>query len=281
MGCGKWVAPLKKNPLYKGRWSPPLIDNPAYRGPWRPRQIPNPEAFTDEAPAAFLPAVGIGFELYTMQGGVLIDNILITSDEEQALQFAEATWTPKYDIERLALEAELQAQGISDEPPLHEREDGEGEDEWEPQVKPAAKTGPIGRLARFSRDLTRVMRDNYVEYWEELQRDPRSAIIEYPAMTANMALMSLAFAYLLWAMTFFLLSRTGREPQRGEDGKKAAAAANHPATIQSIVKSQPAADIASMTLTSPQQEATGPRMRRTPSQIPRPVSPIRPLKPVE
>lgn len=276
MGCGKWAAPLKKNPLYKGRWTPPLIENPAYRGPWRPRQIPNPEAFIDETPAAFLPAAGIGFELYTMQGGILIDNILITSDEEQALEFAEATWTPKYDIERLALEAELQAQGISDEPPhLYEQE---SEEEGSPQGEPSAKTGTIGRLARLAQDMAGAMRESYVEYWDELWRDPRSAIIEYPAMTANMALLSLVFAYLGWAMACFL------RPQRGEGRKKAT---DHPATVQSIAKSQPVADIAGMTLASPQRNeaaadaAAGPRMRRVPSQIPRPVSPVRPLKPIE
>ncbi|KAL6319588.1 hypothetical protein AAG906_014264 [Vitis piasezkii] len=82
-GCGEWKKPLKRNPAYKGKWHAPLIDNPNYKGIWKPQQIPNPDYFELDHPD-IEPVAAIGIEIWTMQDGILFDNILITSDEKTA-----------------------------------------------------------------------------------------------------------------------------------------------------------------------------------------------------
>ncbi|KAG6545856.1 hypothetical protein Mapa_012817 [Marchantia paleacea] len=98
-GCGEWVRPTKKNPAYKGKWSAPLIDNPAYKGIWKPQEIPNPDYFELEKPNLESIAA-IGIEIWTMQDGILFDNILVTHDEEEAKEYREKTWKVKFDAEK-------------------------------------------------------------------------------------------------------------------------------------------------------------------------------------
>ena len=87
VGCGKWQAPLKNNPDYKGKWTAPLVTNPDYKvfiilffnmvivycvilillifiefileslyldlqGVWAAKKIPNPNYFEDLNPFA-------------------------------------------------------------------------------------------------------------------------------------------------------------------------------------------------------------------------------------
>ncbi|CEM22137.1 unnamed protein product [Vitrella brassicaformis CCMP3155] len=99
VGCGKWEAPMIDNPNYKGKWTPPLIDNPNYKGEWKARQIKNPDYFVDNAPHALSPINAIGIELWTMQSGILFDNIVVSRDMAKAKAFGEATWKVRHDIE--------------------------------------------------------------------------------------------------------------------------------------------------------------------------------------
>lgn len=98
-GCGEWKKPLIKNPAYKGKWSPQMIDNPAYKGLWKPRDIPNPEYFHLEHPD-LEPVAAVGIEIWTMNDGIIFDNILVTHDEAAAEKYRETTWKPKYDKEK-------------------------------------------------------------------------------------------------------------------------------------------------------------------------------------
>lgn len=227
--------------------------------------MPNPHYFIDKTPSAFLPAIGVGFELYTMQGGVMIDNLIIINDEEQASRFAEATWTPKYDIERLALEAELQAQGISDEPTLPQI------DEVEDTPRSPAERTALLKLLHLSQSVGKEMGGKYSQYWSRFRKDPYSTILEYPVMTANMALLSLTLAYLCWAIIFVMSGRGGSVQNLIKK------ATDRTATIQSIVKTQPIVDIDDMTLCSPGEAEgsgrEGSQMRRVPNQLSLPTSP--------
>jgi len=100
-GCGEWKAPQISNPDYKGKWFAPRIDNPAYIGVWKPAQIANPNFFEDKEPHAMAPIGGIGIELWTMQSGILFDNILVSTDPTVAASLAAGTF-----VKRKALEAE-------------------------------------------------------------------------------------------------------------------------------------------------------------------------------
>lgn len=110
-GCGEWKRPLKRNPAYKGKWHAPLIDNPAYKGIWKPQEIPNPGYFELESPN-FEPIAAIGIEIWTMQDGILFDNILIASDEKTAESIRETTWKPKFKVEEEKQKAEEQTAGF-------------------------------------------------------------------------------------------------------------------------------------------------------------------------
>ncbi|XP_073317791.1 calnexin homolog [Primulina huaijiensis] len=90
---------MKRNPAYKGKWQPPLIENPNYKGIWKAQLIGNPEYFELDKPN-FDPIAAIGIEIWTMQDGILFDNILIASDEKVAQLYRETAWKPKFDIEK-------------------------------------------------------------------------------------------------------------------------------------------------------------------------------------
>merc|ERR1712070_989203 len=94
---GEWEAPIVSNPKCLnapgcGEWSRPVVINPAYKGEWKARQMKNPDYFYDETPYAMAPIGGIGIELWTMQDGILFDNILISADEGAATALSEATF---------------------------------------------------------------------------------------------------------------------------------------------------------------------------------------------
>ncbi|KAF7834077.1 calnexin-like protein [Senna tora] len=104
-GCGEWKRPMKRNPAYKGKWHAPLIDNPNYKGIWKPRDIPNPDYFELEKPD-FEPIAAIGIEIWTMQDGILFDNVLIANDDKIAESYRETTWKPKFTAEKEKQKAE-------------------------------------------------------------------------------------------------------------------------------------------------------------------------------
>ncbi|CAF2144923.1 unnamed protein product [Brassica napus] len=112
-GCGEWKRPMKKNPAYKGKWSAPMIDNPAYKGIWKPRDIPNPDYFELDRPD-FEPIAAIGIEIWTMQDGILFDNMLIAKDEKVAESYRQTTWKPKFDVEKEKQKAEEEAASSAD-----------------------------------------------------------------------------------------------------------------------------------------------------------------------
>ncbi|GAB4845818.1 hypothetical protein Ancab_039227 [Ancistrocladus abbreviatus] len=109
-GCGEWKRPMKRNPAYKGKWHAPLIDNPNYKGIWKPREIPNPDYFELETPD-FEPIAAIGIEIWTMQDGILFDNMLIADDEKIAEAYRKALWKPKFEVEKEKQKAEEAATG--------------------------------------------------------------------------------------------------------------------------------------------------------------------------
>lgn len=112
-GCGVWKRPMKRNPAYKGKWHAPLIDNPNYKGIWKPQQIPNPAYFELDKPD-FEPIAAIGIEIWTMQDGILFDNILIASDEKVAETYRQTTWKPKFEVEKEKQKAEEETSSLSD-----------------------------------------------------------------------------------------------------------------------------------------------------------------------
>jgi len=104
-GCGPWEKPTIKNPAYRGKWSAPYVDNPAYKGVWAPRKIKNPNYFEDKTPANLEPMGAIGFEIWTMQGDILFDNIYIGHSESEAEKFKAETFDIKNTSEKAQKDA--------------------------------------------------------------------------------------------------------------------------------------------------------------------------------
>lgn len=135
-GCGEWKRPMIKNPDYKGKWSPPLIDNPKYIGEWKPTEIKNPDYYeVDTDHTGVLGIGGVGFELWTMDQGVLFDNIWIGDDIDALRKFTEESWGVKNEVEKkneIARQAELakkQKEAKEESENEGEEEDGDYDDD--------------------------------------------------------------------------------------------------------------------------------------------------------
>jgi len=102
VGCGAWQHPMIENPRFVGRWEAPLIDNPEYKGEWAPRQIENPSYAFDGHPALLPTIDAIGFDLWTMQGGLLFDNIIVVlGNASLARDVADRSWSLRRGIEEV------------------------------------------------------------------------------------------------------------------------------------------------------------------------------------
>lgn len=75
-----------------------MIPNSNYQGKWEPSKIPNPDYYEDNNPYEMLPIDGVAFELWTMNDGIVFDNVLITSDLNVASMIAEATYQVKREL---------------------------------------------------------------------------------------------------------------------------------------------------------------------------------------
>ncbi|KAI7979673.1 hypothetical protein LOK49_Contig277G00005 [Camellia lanceoleosa] len=91
----------------------PLIDNPNYKGIWKPQEIPNPNYFELDKPD-FEPIAAIGIEIWTMQDGILFDNILIAGDEKVAESIRLTAWKPKFEVEKEKQNSEEASAGLSE-----------------------------------------------------------------------------------------------------------------------------------------------------------------------
>merc|ERR1719231_2055373 len=74
-----------------GEWEPPMIDNPEYKGAWEAPMIANVD-YKPETYAKYTGISTVGFELWTVNGGSIFDNILITDDKAYADKAAEDAW---------------------------------------------------------------------------------------------------------------------------------------------------------------------------------------------
>ena len=126
--------PMIDNPDYKGEWKAPMIDNPDYKGPWEHPLIPNKD-YAPETYAKYKDLTTVGFELWTVNGGSIFDNILVTDDKKYADKMAEKTWK-KIKGEEGAGEKEAKEAWKKESEPEEEPEDWDAEEdgEWEPCV---------------------------------------------------------------------------------------------------------------------------------------------------
>uniref|UniRef100_A0A0N4UL59 Calreticulin family protein n=1 Tax=Dracunculus medinensis TaxID=318479 RepID=A0A0N4UL59_DRAME len=111
-GCGPWKRPMIPNPAYKGKWKRPMVSNPDYKGKWKARQTENPYFFEPHPYSQLQSISAVGFELWTMSGNIIIDNIFVGNDESAASSFAKQTFTVKSSQVPLYESASSPSEGI-------------------------------------------------------------------------------------------------------------------------------------------------------------------------
>jgi len=205
-GCGKWQKPLINNPEYKGKWVRPQISNPDYKGVWAPRQIANPAYFEDKTPSNFEPIGGIGFELWTMNNGILIDNIYIGHSIEEAEAVKKHTFDIKKEIEQQEDEAT--------KPPAPEAD----------EEKPIPKS-PLD--LDFMEDPVTYIKENLDLFITLFKKDPVEAIRFMPAFAGGVgAVVATVLAIFLGAISVLIAPAA---PAASATAKKAATKAKETA----------------------------------------------------
>jgi calreticulin len=100
---GEWESPMVANPDFKGEWKARRIDNPAYKGQWAAKQVDNPKYVEDVH--ALDGIQHVGFDLWTVNNGTVIDNILLCDSLDYAKGIAQKVWKPLQAGEAAAKEA--------------------------------------------------------------------------------------------------------------------------------------------------------------------------------
>ncbi|KAK2962857.1 putative Calnexin like protein [Blattamonas nauphoetae] len=98
-GCGEWVQPIMKNPLFKGVWQAPEIENPNFQGIWRARSIPNPAHFVAEDIHKLGKIYGVGFDLLGVEENVMFTHLYIGNSEQEADDILNREWKPLFEKE--------------------------------------------------------------------------------------------------------------------------------------------------------------------------------------
>jgi calreticulin len=101
---GAWEPPMIDNPEYKGEWKPKQITNPAYKGKWVHPEISNPEFKEDKDVYVFPHLSYVGFELWQVKAGTIVDNIIVTDSVSEAETFMNDTWGKSKDAEKAMFE---------------------------------------------------------------------------------------------------------------------------------------------------------------------------------
>merc|ERR1711920_1152615 len=105
---GEWEAPMKDNPAYKGDWHVKRISNPAYKGIWEAKKIANPDYVDDDNLYKYDDFGFIGFDLWQVNSGTIIDNIIITDDPRDAERFGH-NWHSLTNVEMEKMKTEAAA----------------------------------------------------------------------------------------------------------------------------------------------------------------------------
>ncbi|TPX62952.1 hypothetical protein PhCBS80983_g00225 [Powellomyces hirtus] len=157
-GCGEWKRPMKRNPDYKGKWKAPMIDNPQYKGVWSPRKIANPDYFEDKTPSNFEKIGAIGFEIWTMQNGIMFDNVYVGHSASDAKKLSDETFAVKAKLEQ-----------------KQEKE--------EEAKKPAAEK----KTALAAAPLVDQVKTQVVNFLERARESPVDAVKELPLVAGGLA----------------------------------------------------------------------------------------------
>jgi calnexin len=102
-GCGPYSAPFIANPNHPKNYRHPRVKNPFYRGPWTPPTVSNPIYFYDPKPYLHWPNVtGLGFELWSVDGRLGFNNILLANNETAVIEWNRAFFSKRAYAQKVA-----------------------------------------------------------------------------------------------------------------------------------------------------------------------------------
>ena len=186
-------------------------------GIWKAKQIENPNFFRDDQPAAFDYVDAIALELWTVEDGVMFDNILVCDSEQIAKEFALTTWGVKHEKERAEQIEEAKARFAQDE--IN-------------SVKQKSKTfGDPRQLnaKKTVREFANELWDDLVWFGRRFQKSPISAIKHNPLLAFNLAF----FVGLLIALIMRIVVLAENLRKKKQSGKKPDEAAQAVQVIES------------------------------------------------
>lgn len=82
-------------------WDAPFIKNANYHGPWTGHGGDPPTSSLTRG--QLLPIAGVGFEIWSVEAGIIFDNIIVTQDDQMLKSFTETTWAVKRGLEEIQL----------------------------------------------------------------------------------------------------------------------------------------------------------------------------------
>lgn len=88
---GEWEAPMISNPEFKGPFTARRIENPDYKGPWEHPEIDNPEYAHDDSIYSFDSFGAVGFDVWQVKAGTIIDNVIIADSLDEVTAFIAET----------------------------------------------------------------------------------------------------------------------------------------------------------------------------------------------
>lgn len=101
---GEWEPPMKDNPDYKGEFVQRQIDNPKYKGPWVQKKKANPKYVDDKTLYHYGCTGFVGLDLWQVEAGTIVSNLIITDEIEKADEFA-AIYKKVREVEQVEIDA--------------------------------------------------------------------------------------------------------------------------------------------------------------------------------
>lgn len=168
-GCGRWEAPKIANPDYRGAWYPPQILNPNYQGTWKPPKVKNPR-FSSDKRLKWSPVEALGFEVWSMDSGILIDNLYVGQLVGEAENIGNSTFLSKS-------EAEYEDYKINKPKPKHDaRKPPKSFDE----ILDEEDVSHLQLIVNYFRALAVYRYNDALEYWAMFEANPLIAISSHP-----------------------------------------------------------------------------------------------------
>merc|ERR1711959_601781 len=136
---GTWEAPQVDNPAFKGAWKAKRIKNPAYKGVWEAKMIGNPKYIADDKLGIYKSFGVLGFDVWQVKSGTILDNIIITDSVDEAKAHADKTWKANKDGEKAMKEKADEEKRKKDEADRKAAEEKRKKEEAEKKAKEEAE----------------------------------------------------------------------------------------------------------------------------------------------